>query len=68
MILENFNFKLYEISIITIEHNFIDDLRNKIKSLLEKNNFVRVFEKISRMDDWYVNKNNPVLKKLQLKD
>ncbi|PPR31787.1 MAG: hypothetical protein CFH28_00371, partial [Alphaproteobacteria bacterium MarineAlpha6_Bin6] len=68
LILENFNFKLYEISIITIEHNFIDDLRNKIKSLLEKNNFVRVFEKISRMDDWYVNKNNPVLKKLQLKD
>ena len=59
-ILKNFNFKLYEISIITIEHNFIDDQRNNIKSLLEKNNFVRVFEKISRMDDWYINKNNSV--------
>ena len=65
-ILKNFNFKLYEISIITIEHNFIDDQRNNIKSLLEKNNFVRVFEKISRMDDWYINKNNSVLKKLKL--
>ena len=63
-ILKNFNFKLYEISIITIEHNFIDD--HNIKSLLEKNNFVRVFEKISRMDDWYINKNNSVLKKLKL--
>ena len=65
--LKNFNFKLYEISIITIEHNYIDDQRNNIKSLLEKNNFVRVFEKISRMDDWYINKNNSVLKKLKLK-
>ena len=65
-ILKNFNFKLYEISIITIEHNFIDDQRNNIKSLLEKNNFVRVFEKISRMDDWYINENNSVLKKLKL--
>ena len=66
-ILKNFNFKLYEISIITIEHNYIDDQRNNIKSLLEKNNFVRVFEKISRMDDWYINENNFVLKKLKLK-
>ena len=66
-ILKNFNFKLYEISIITIEHNYIDDQRNNIKSLLEKNNFVRVFEKISRMDDWYINENNSVLKKLKLK-
>ena len=67
-ILKNFNFQLYDISIITVEHNYIDDQRNNTKYLLEKNNFVRVFEKISRMDDWYVNKNNPVLKKLQLKD
>ena len=66
-ILENFNFKLYEISIITVEHNYLDDQRENIKSLLEKNNFVRVFEKISRMDDWYINENNSVLKKLKLK-
>ena len=66
-ILKNFNFKLYEISIITVEHNYIDDQRNNIKSLLEKNNFVRVFEKISRMDDWYINENNSILKKLKLK-
>ena len=66
-ILKNFNFKLYEISIITVEHNYIDVQRNNIRSLLEKNNFVRVFEKISRMDDWYINENNSVLKKLKLK-
>ena len=66
-ILKNFNFKLYEISIITVEHNYLDDQRENIKSLLEKNNFVRVFEKISRMDDWYINENNSVLKKLKLK-
>ena len=66
-ILKNFNFQLYDISIITVEHNYIDDQRNNTKYLLEKNNFVRVFEKISRMDDWYINENNSVLKKLKLK-
>ena len=65
-IIKNFNFNLYDISIITIEHNHIDDERNNINSLLEKNNFLKIFEKISRMDDWYVNKNNSVLKKLKL--
>ena len=60
------NFTAFTDSTFEINLGFIDDQRNNIKSLLEKNNFVRVFEKISRMDDWYINKNNSVLKKLKL--
>ncbi len=54
-ILRAFDFSAYRISLITVEHNFIDDQRNKLKALLEGNGFVRVFERVSRWDDWYLN-------------
>jgi len=54
-ILSAFDFSAYQISSITVEHNFIGDQRSKVKNLLEKNGFVRVFENISRWDDWYLN-------------
>jgi FkbM family methyltransferase len=56
-ILGAFDFSAYKISLITVEHNFIDDQRNKLKNLLEKSGFIRVFENISRWDDWYLNTN-----------
>jgi FkbM family methyltransferase len=54
-ILNAFDFSAYQISLITVEHNFIDGERGKLKALLERNGFVRVFEKISKWDDWYLN-------------
>lgn len=56
-ILSAFDFSAYRISVITVEHNFIDAQRGKLKDLLEKNGFVRVFESVSKWDDWYLNAN-----------
>ena len=60
-ILKELDLKKYNVSVFTIEHNFIEEKRNKVKQLLEKNNYFRVFEKISAFDGWYVKKNNPIL-------
>ena len=60
-ILKELDLTKYNVSIFTIEHNFIEEKRNKVRQLLEKNNYLRVFEKISRFDGWYVKKNNPLL-------
>jgi FkbM family methyltransferase len=60
-ILKNFNFKKYDVEIFTIEHNFIEGKRNKIFELMLANNYLRVFQKISQWDDWYIKKDNKVL-------
>ena len=60
-ILKNFNFKKYDTDIFTVEHNFIASKRNVIFELMSQNNYIRVFEKISRWDDWYIKKNNKIL-------
>ena len=60
-ILKKMDFNKYNVSIFTVEHNFIEKKKNKVKELLEKNNYLRVFEKISGFDGWYVKKDNPKL-------
>jgi len=55
-ILTNFNFDIYNISIITVEHNFTNPIREEIHSLLTKKGYVRVMERFSQWDDWYVKK------------
>jgi FkbM family methyltransferase len=60
-ILKEFDFLRFDVSIITVEHNFMEPQRTQIKELLESVGFVRVFENISRWDDWYLKKYNPVL-------
>lgn len=52
-ILNSFNFDKYQIKIITCEHNFTP-AREKICSLLTKNNYVRKLTSRSSFDDWYV--------------
>ncbi len=52
-ILSNFDFGKYKFKIITCEHNFSQQ-RELIYSLLTKQGYVRVFEEISKFDDWYV--------------
>jgi len=55
-ILCKLDFDKYNISVITVEHNFTGN-RKKIFDLLSKNNFKRVQIEFSNFDDWYVNKN-----------
>ena len=52
-ILSNFDFDKYKFQVITCEHNFTPR-REKIFSLLTANGYLRKFEEISWMDDWYV--------------
>lgn len=55
-ILEAFfaNNKDYKFNIITVEHNYVNDERDKIHSLLTANGYQRKFTMFSRCDDFYV--------------
>ncbi len=55
-ILKNFNFKKYNVKIFTIEHNFNNSKRKNIFRVMKKNNYVRVLQNLSYMDDWYIKK------------
>jgi FkbM family methyltransferase len=55
-IIKNLNFNRFSPKIITIEHNYNTQLRYKIYNLLIKENYIRVFNKISKWDDWYIKK------------
>lgn len=48
-----FDFGRYDISVITCEHNF-SPKRSLIYDLLTRNGYVRVYEGLSRWDDWFV--------------
>jgi FkbM family methyltransferase len=52
-ILKEFDFGLFEIDIITCEHNFTQE-RDKIRELLLLHGFQRKYEKLSSIDDYYV--------------
>lgn len=55
-ILDAFDFNKYRIDIITCEHNYKRDARQKIYDLLTSHGYVRKMEYISDYDDWYVKK------------
>ena len=52
-ILSEFDFKKYNIKVITCEHNY-SPRRDQLTNLLTKNGYERKFQNISRFDDWYV--------------
>lgn len=52
-ILNSFDFNEYKFRVITCEHNY-SPYREKIHSLLTKNKYKRIYEDISKFDDWYV--------------
>ena len=54
-ILKSFDFKNFKPKVFTIEHNY-SSLEKQIDKLLEKNNFERVFCKLTAFDAWYVSK------------
>lgn len=53
LVLEDFDFSKYQFRIISVEHNFTKK-RKKIYELLTDRGYQRVFQNISRNDDWYV--------------
>ena len=54
-ILKAFDFSKYRFRVITIEHNF-RPVREQISALLAPHGYVRKYEDISYMDDWYVSR------------
>ena len=52
-ILLYFNFDMYDISVITCEHNYSEN-RDKLYKLLVDNGYTRILDNISMFDDWYV--------------
>jgi FkbM family methyltransferase len=53
-ILNNFDWDKYTFRIITIEHNYVVEMRNRIFELLSLHGYTRKFTEISYIDDWYV--------------
>jgi len=53
-ILQAFDFSNYDIKIMTVEHNGVEPNRQEIFNLLTANGFVRIFDVLSKFDDWYV--------------
>lgn len=54
-ILKKFDFDKYEVKIFTIEHNYTKH-RAKIFQLMTAKGYIRVYENLSRFDDWYIKK------------
>jgi len=52
-ILQAFDFAAYDVRLITVEHNHTEK-REPIHALLTAKGFVRKFEKLSNVDDWYL--------------
>jgi FkbM family methyltransferase len=56
-ILEKFfgtNYDRFQIRAITVEHNFVPGMREKLDALLTRNHYVNKFPEISRWDSFYV--------------
>ena len=53
-ILEAFDFQDYRFLAITVEHNHVQENRERIKNLLESKGYVNVLGNFSRWDDWYL--------------
>ena len=51
-ILENFDFRRFDIRLFSIEHNFTE-AEGKLDTLLKKNGYERVFKEVSKFDAWY---------------
>ncbi len=52
-ILQEFDFDMYDISVITCEHNYSGS-RGRLYDLLTDNGYTRILDNVSMFDDWYV--------------
>ena len=52
-ILNSFNFSKFKPAVFTVEHNFTK-LQQKIDELMIRNNYSRIFRKLTSFDAWYI--------------
>jgi FkbM family methyltransferase len=55
-ILKAFDFTKHAIDIITVEHNWREPETGEIDRLLTQNGYVKMFERLSKWDGWYVHR------------
>jgi FkbM family methyltransferase len=53
-IIKNFDFTQHQFKVITIEHNYDIEKRDNIYKLLSRQGYRRVYESVSKFDDWYI--------------
>lgn len=53
-IIKNFDFTQHKFRVITVEHNYNSEKRDKIKALLYHQGYKVVCQDISKFDDWYI--------------
>jgi FkbM family methyltransferase len=53
-ILSNFDWDKYTFKIITVEHNYVVEMRNQIHELLYSHGYEKKYVEMSYIDDWYV--------------
>ena len=60
MILENFDFKRFGPTVVTVEHNsseYDNSNEKKLDALFQNNNYKRIFREQTQFDAWYVIQN-----------
>ena len=53
-ILSAVDFNKWKFRVITVEHNYCEPLRSKIRALLLSNGYIQRHPEISKWDDWYI--------------
>jgi FkbM family methyltransferase len=53
-ILESFDFSRRVIDLWTIEHNYLESARNRIRDVMQHNGYTQIMEQYSQYDDWYI--------------
>lgn len=54
IILESFDFTQYQIGFLSVEHNYVESSRQRIKDVLFKNGYKRILHEYSKYDDWFI--------------
>jgi len=63
-ILKSFNFDNFKVQIFTIEHNFVNEKRENVAKIMKENGYIGIFDHISKHDDWFLRRENEVLKNI----
>ena len=53
-ILKSFDFSKRKINIISVEHNYHPINRKEIHNILTKVGYKRIYQNLSKFDDWYI--------------